>query len=83
MQDRIITNFQVSVYGKLEKFSDTISKGRCRVFYKGLNRNGTYITPEFADNIFKIYSGDAGDTTPSSIRFVLDDLQKDIKNGLL
>ena len=51
MPNKVITNFQVSVYGKLEKFSDTISKGRCRVFYKGLNRNGTYITPEFAEKL--------------------------------
>ena len=46
-----ITNFPVSVYGKMEKFSDTISKGRCRVFYKGRNRNGTYITDEFAQKL--------------------------------
>jgi predicted nuclease with TOPRIM domain len=51
MQDRIITNFPITVYGKKEKFSDTISKGRCKVFYKGRNRNGTYITPEFAEKL--------------------------------
>ena len=49
----IITNFQVTVYGKMEKFSDTISRGRCRVFYKGRNRNGTYITDEFAEKLIK------------------------------
>ena len=46
-----ITNFPITVYGKMEKFSDTISRGRCRVFYKGRNRNGTYITPEFAEKL--------------------------------
>lgn len=46
-----ITNFPVTVYGKMEKFSDTISRGRCRVFYKGRNRNGTYITDEFAEKL--------------------------------
>lgn len=51
MHNRVITNFQVAVYGEMEKFSDTISKGRCRVFYKGRNRNGTYITPEFAEKL--------------------------------
>lgn len=51
MQNNIITNFPVAVYGKMEKFSDTISRGRCRVFYKGRNRNGTYITPEFAEKL--------------------------------
>jgi len=33
------------------------------------------ISPEFADNVFKIYSGDATDTTPSAMRFNLADLQ--------
>ena len=46
-----ITNFPLTVYGKMEKFSATISKGRCRVFYKGRNRNGTYITDEFAQKL--------------------------------
>lgn len=72
MPDNVITNFQVSVYGKMEKFSDTISKGRCRVFYKGRNRNGTYITPEFAEKLIAsapytpikgIYDGDDEDYT--------------------
>lgn len=51
MPNKAITNFQIAVYGEMEKFSDTISKGRCRVFYKGRNRNGTYITPEFAEKL--------------------------------
>ena len=48
-----ITNFPITVYGVREKFSDTMSRGRCRVFYKGLNRNGTYITNEFAQKLIK------------------------------
>lgn len=51
MANTIITNFPITVYGKMEKFSDTISRGRCRVFYKGRNRNGTYITDEFAQKL--------------------------------
>ena len=51
MNTNKITNFPVSVYGKMERFSDTISKGRCRVFYKGLNRNGTFITDDFAQKL--------------------------------
>lgn len=43
--------FPVSVYGKIEKFSDTISRARVRIFYKGLNRNSTYITEEFAEKL--------------------------------
>ena len=51
MGNTVITNFPVSVYGKMEKFSDTISRGRCKVFYKGRNRNGTFITDEFAQKL--------------------------------
>lgn len=46
-----ITNFPITVYGERQKFNDTITRGRCRVFYKGHNRNGTYITPEFAQKL--------------------------------
>lgn len=51
MFEEIINKFSVSIYGALEKYSDTISKGRCRIFYKELNRNGTYITNEFAEKL--------------------------------
>lgn len=43
--------FPVSVYGKLEKYNDVLSKGRCRIFYKYGNRNGTYITDEFSKKL--------------------------------
>lgn len=43
--------FPVSVYGKLEKYNDMLSKGRCRIFYKYGNRNGTYITDEFSEKL--------------------------------
>jgi hypothetical protein len=43
----------VTIYGNLEKYSDTISKGRCRIFYKNGNRNGTYITDEFAEKLLE------------------------------
>ena len=67
-----ITNFPVAIYGKMEKFSETISRGRCRVFYKGRNRNGTFITDEFAEKLIAsapytpvkgIYDVDDGDYT--------------------
>lgn len=51
MPENIITDFPVTIYGNLEKFSDTISKGRCRIFYKYGNRNGTYITDDFAERL--------------------------------
>lgn len=43
--------FNVSIYGDLEQYNDVISKARCRIFYKYANRNGTYITDEFADKL--------------------------------
>lgn len=70
--DLIIKDFPVTVYGNLEKYSDVISKGRCRIFYKGANRNGTFITDEFADKLLStiayapvkgIYAADKDDYT--------------------
>ena len=46
-------NFPITVYGNLEKFTDVMSLGRCRIFYKYGNRNGTYITDEFAEELVK------------------------------
>lgn len=44
-------SFPVQIYGKLEPYNDVLSKGRCRIFYKYDNRNGTYITDEFAEEL--------------------------------
>lgn len=44
-------NFPVTVYGQMEKYNDVLSKARCRIFYKYENRNGTYITDEFAEKL--------------------------------
>lgn len=46
-----ISKFNVEVYGDLEKISDVISKTRVRIFYRGLNRNRTYISDEFAQKL--------------------------------
>lgn len=43
--------FAVNVYGDFTKYNDVLSKVRCRIFYKGANRNGTYITDEFAEQL--------------------------------
>lgn len=43
--------FPVKVYGQMEKYNDVLSKARCRIFYKYDNRNGTYITDEFAEKL--------------------------------
>lgn len=41
----------VSVYGKIEPYNEVLSKARVRTFYKYENRNGTYITDEFAEKL--------------------------------
>lgn len=51
MNNNIDMNFPITVFGNLEKFSDVMSLGRCRIFYKYGNRNGTYITDEFAEQL--------------------------------
>lgn len=43
--------FPVEIYGHMEKYNDVLSKARCRIFYKYENRNGTYITDEFAEKL--------------------------------
>lgn len=61
---------------------DTSNTEHCRFFTMGrLAQVGT-ISPEFADNLFRIYSGDATDTTPSTIRFDLNALQTENYNSL-
>lgn len=51
-----IRSFSVVTYGNLEKYNETISKARCRIFYKGLNRNGSYISDEFAEKLLSTIS---------------------------
>lgn len=46
-------NFPVTIYSNLTPISPVMSVARCRIFYKGLNRNGSYITDEFADKLIK------------------------------
>lgn len=43
--------FPISIYGQIEPFNDVLSKARCRIFYKGANRNGTFITDDFANEL--------------------------------
>lgn len=53
MNNTINMNFPITVYGNLQTFTDTMSIGRCRIFYKYGNRNSTYITDEFAEELIK------------------------------
>ena len=49
--DDVSLNLEVSLYGEIQEVSPTISKCRCRIFYKGLNRNRTFISEEFAQQL--------------------------------
>lgn len=41
----------VTLYGNIETLSETLSKCRLRIFYKGLNRNRTFISDDFAQQL--------------------------------
>ena len=43
--------FEVTLYGQIERYSDSMSKCRVRIFYKGLNRNRTFISEDFANQL--------------------------------
>lgn len=45
------TTFSIDFVGGLTKVNDLISKGRARIYYKYSNRNGTWITDEFAEKL--------------------------------
>ena len=51
MGKQAITQFSVTPYGEHTKFDDTKSIGRCRIFYRGKNRNFSYISDEFAEKL--------------------------------
>lgn len=46
-------SLNVTLYTDLVPVSPTLSKGRVRIFYKGLNRNRTYISEDFANQLIK------------------------------
>ena len=70
MIEQAIREFPITAYGNLTKYSDTISKGRCRIFYKYANRNGTYITDEFAEKLLS--------TIPyTPVKGIYDDFDED------
>ena len=48
-----LKEFPIAIYGAIENYNEVLSKARCRIFYKGGNRNGTYITDEFAYQLLK------------------------------
>ena len=50
------SNFSATIYGDLKPYNEVLSLARCRIFYKGANRNGTYITDEFAEKLLSSLS---------------------------
>lgn len=68
--NKIPVAFPIQVFGKAEKISDTITKKRLRIFYRGLNRNGSYISDEFAERLIE--------TLPyTPIKGIYDDEEED------
>lgn len=51
--DIIPTKLDVSLYGNLESVSSTLSKCRVRIFYKYMNRNRTFISDDFANQLIE------------------------------
>ena len=51
MEREIPNVIDICLYGKTEPITETISKCRVRTFYKGMNRNNTFITDEFAQQL--------------------------------
>lgn len=52
------TNFVATVYGNLTPLNNSaFSKARLKIFYKGLNRNGSYITDEVAEKLLSTLPG--------------------------
>ncbi|MCK9482521.1 MAG: hypothetical protein M0R38_12335 [Bacteroidia bacterium] len=49
----IPTTFSIDFVGELEKVNELISKVAAKVYYKGGNRNGTWITDDFAEKLNK------------------------------
>ena len=49
-KDRL-AKFSLSIYGDITSYNEVLSRARCRIFYTGANRNGTYITDDFANKL--------------------------------
>jgi len=47
--NKVPTTLDVTIYGNLETINPTLSKSRVRIFYKGMNRNRTFISEDFAN----------------------------------
>ena len=55
---KIPNNFIATVYGDLMPLNNSaLSRARLRIFYKGLNRNGSFISDEVADLLIQSLPG--------------------------
>lgn len=70
--ENVSTTFSVNIYTAPQKYNDTLSTARVRIFYKGGNRNSTFITEQFATQLINtlpytpvkgIYDKEEGDYT--------------------
>lgn len=51
--DESLLKFNVTLFGDVETLSPTLSKCRLRIFYRGLNRNRTFISEDFARQLIE------------------------------
>lgn len=51
--DKNIVSFEFTIDEEPVKLSDTLARGRGRIFYKGANRNRSFITEEFANKLLE------------------------------
>ena len=45
------STLDVTIYGNAQRLTDTLSLSRVRIFYKGMNRNRTFISEDFANQL--------------------------------
>lgn len=68
--NKVQSTFSAHVYENLGTVNETITRARVRIFYKGLNRNGTYISDSFAESLLA--------TLPyTPIKGIYDDIDED------
>ena len=49
--NKVPNTLDVTIYGAMEPVTPTLSKSRVRIFYKGMNRNRTFISEDFANQL--------------------------------
>lgn len=49
--EKVDNVFRIEIFELGQKFNEISTKGRARIFYRGKNRNGTYISEAFAEKL--------------------------------